>query len=286
MSNADRTVTVDGNQLHYRQAGTEGPAVVLLHGGIIDAASVSWGAVIEPLAEECRVFAPDLLGYGASDLPDGQLTIERHVDTMASFLDVIDADAPTVVGLSLGGAIGLGLALDNPERLERLLLIDSYGLGRELPNGLVSYALARVQFFNKVAIALFRRSRGLTRASLDGIVHDLDALDPAAVDAVYEEVQRPKAGAAFRRFRDTEITREGYRTCYLPELDQLAVPTRLLHGAHDEIVPVEWAERAAERIPDSSLCVLDNCAHWPPREDPETVVAEIHEWSAVPDSNR
>lgn len=281
MSTSETTVTVDGNAIRYLRAGESGPPVVLLHSGIIDAASVSWGAVIGPLASDCQVYAPDLLGYGASDLPDGPITVERHVDTVAGFLDAIDVDAPTVVGLSMGGAIGLGVGLEAPERLGSLLLIDSYGLGRELPNGRVSYVLARVQVFNRIAIALFRRSRRFTRASLDGIVHDLDALDPAAVDAVYEEVQRPKAGAAFRRFRDSEITRDGYRTCYLPRLDDLAVPTRMLHGTQDEVVPVEWARRAADRIPECSLRVMDNCAHWPPREDPETVVEEIRTWATA-----
>jgi pimeloyl-ACP methyl ester carboxylesterase len=275
MTIAERTVTVDGDRINYLQAGEDGPAVVLLHGGIIDAAAVSWGAVIEPLAEVCRVFAPDLPGYGASDLPDGPITIEHHVEAVGGFLDAIDLDSPIVVGLSMGGAVGIGLGLERPGRLGGLVLIDSYGLGRELPNGKLSYLLARVQVFNRVAVALFRRSRRLTRASLGGIVHDLDALDPAAVDAVYEEVKRPTAGVAFRRFRESEITRDGYRTCYLSDLDGLAVPTRMLHGVHDEVVPVEWAERAAERIPECSLRVLEECAHWPPREAPETVVEEI-----------
>ena len=277
MTISEGDVTVDGSRIHYLQAGETGPPLVLLHGGIIDAARVSWGAVLEALAADYRVYAPDLLGYGGSDLPAGALTMERHVDTIAGFLDALDVEAPTVVGLSMGGAIGLGLALDNPDRIERLVLVDSYGLGRELPNGLFSYALARVQVFNKIAIALFRRSRRFTRASLGGIVHDLDALDDAAVDAVFEEVQRPTAGAAFRKFRDSEVTRDGYRTCYLDALDDLAVETHLLHGAHDEVVPLAWAERAAERIPDSSLTVLNDCAHWPPRENPQAVVEFVRD---------
>lgn len=272
MTLTEGDVTVDGSRIHYLRAGESGPPLVLLHGGIIDAARVSWGAVLEPLAEDYRVYAPDLLGYGQSDLPAGALTMERHVETVAGFLDALDVETPTVVGLSMGGAIGLGLALDAPERIDRLLLVDSYGLGRELPNGLLSYALARVQIFNKIAIGLFRRSRRFTRASLGGIVHDLDTLDPAAVDAVFEEVQRPTAGAAFRKFRESEVTREGYRTCYLEDLQNLAVETHLLHGKHDEVVPLAWAQRAADRIPDGSLTVLAECAHWPPREDPEAVV--------------
>lgn len=277
----DRHVRVDGDRLHYLEAGQAGPPVVLLHGGIIDAAAVSWGAVIGPLAEHCRVYAPDLLGYGESELPAGPLTIERHVDAIAGFLDAIDVEDPIVVGLSMGGAIAIGLGLRDPEGIDDLLLIDSYGLGRELPNGQLSYFLARVQVFNRIAIWLFRRSRRITRASLGGIVHDLDALDPAAVDAVFEAVQRPTAGVAFRRFREHEVTRDGYRTCYLEELPDLAVPTRLLHGTHDEVVPVAWASRAAQRIPEASLRVLDDCAHWPPRENPDAVVEEILDVASV-----
>lgn len=294
------TVIVDGPRIHYLEAGDpDDPTVVLLHGGIIDAAHVSWGAVIEPLAEDCHVVAPDLLGYGESvtagngleanerersdtrvgesDLPPGPHPVSRHVDAVEGFLDELPLDDPTVVGLSLGGAVGLGLALRRPELVDDLLLIDSYGLGRELPNGLLSYALARVQLFNKIAIALFRRSRRFTKASLDGIVADLDALPEDAVDAVYEEVQRPTAGAAFRRFREAEVTRQGYRTVFVDDLPDLEVPTRLLHGREDEVVPLSWAERAADRIPESELVGLEKCAHWPPREAPETVVEHARE---------
>ena len=253
------------------------PTVVLLHGGIIDAAHVSWGDVIEPLARDCHVVAPDLLGYGQSDLPDGNYPVGRHVDAIEGFIDALALDEPTVVGLSLGGAIGLGLALRRPGLVDDLLLLDSYGLGRELPNGLLSYALARVQVCNKLAIALFRRSRRFTKASLGGIVADLDSLSEDAVDAVFEEVQRPTAGVAFRRFRSAEVTRGGYRTVFVDELSELSVPTRLLHGIDDEVVPLAWAERATAEIPESELVVLDDCAHWPPREVPETVVAHARE---------
>jgi pimeloyl-ACP methyl ester carboxylesterase len=272
------TIVVDGDPIHYREAGDpSGPTILLLHGGIIDAAHVSWGEVIEPLAADCHVVAPDLLGYGQSALPPGPYSVSRHVDVIEGFVDELALDAPSIAGLSLGGAIGLGLALRRPDTVDDLLLIDSFGLGRELPNGLLSYALARFQLPNKIAIALFRRSRGFTKASLAGIVADLDSLSEAAVDAVYEEVQRPTAGVAFRRFREAEVGRDRYRTVYVDDLPKLAVPTRLLHGAEDEVVPLEWARRAAEQIPESELVVLDSSAHWPPREAPETVVEHARE---------
>jgi pimeloyl-ACP methyl ester carboxylesterase len=294
------TTVADGDRIHYREAGDPAdPTILLLHGGIIDAAHVSWGAVIEPLAEDCHVVAPDLLGYGESvtggnglgeserqrsdtrtgesALPSGPYPVSRHVDVIEGFVDQLGLESPSIAGLSLGGAVGLGLALRRPALVEDLLLIDSFGLGRALPNGLLSYALARVQLPNRIAITLFRRSRRLTKASLGGIVADLDELSEDAVDAVYEEVQRPTAGVAFRRFRAAEVTRDGYRTVYVEDLPNLQVPTRLLHGAEDEVVPLAWAERAADRIPESELVVLESCAHWPPREAPGTVVDHARE---------
>lgn len=268
------TVTIDGIRIHYLEAGN-GPPVVLLHGGIIDAAHVSWPPVLERLAADCRVVAPDLLGYGESDLPDGPYSIQRHTDVLIRFLEALDSGPVTLVGLSMGGGVAIQIALDRPDLVDRLVPIDAYGLGAELPNGLLSYALARVQVFNKFAIALFRRSRRLTRASLGGIVHDLDSLSTEAVDAVFAEVKRPTAGVAFRRFRAAEITRHGYRTTFLDEFEDVSVPTRLLHGVHDEMFPLAWAERAVDRIPDATLTVLDDCAHWAPRENPEAVAQHI-----------
>ncbi|MDS0282086.1 alpha/beta fold hydrolase [Haloarcula onubensis] len=277
----DGAVTVDGSRIHYRDAG-DGPPVVLLHGGIIDAAEVSWPPVIERLAPDCRVVAPDLLGYGDSDLPPGPYSIPRHAGVVAGFLDELDLGPVTLVGLSVGGGVAIQVALDRPDLVDRLVPIDAYGLGRDLPNGRLSYLLARVQLLNKLAIAAFRRSRRLTRASLAGLVYDLDSLPAAAVDAVYREVQRPTAGAAFRRFRDAEVTFEGYRTTFTDRFGELSMPTRFLHGAHDGLFPTAWARRAAKRVPDGDLVVLDDCGHWAPREKPAAVVAHVR--SAISDA--
>ncbi len=270
----DGAVTTDGPRIHYREAG-DGPPVVLLHGGIIDAATVSWPPVIDRLAPDYRVLAPDLLGYGESDLPPGPYSIPRHAGVVADVLDELGLGPVTLVGLSMGGGVAIQVALDRPDLVDRLIPIDPYGLGRELPNGLLSYLLARVQVFNKLAIAAFRRSRRLTRASLGGIVHDLDSLPPAAVDAVYREVQRPTAGAAFRRFRDAEVTRDGYRTTFTDRFGELSMPTHFVHGAHDELFPVAWARRAADRVPEGELTVLEDCAHWAPRENPDAVASLV-----------
>ena len=267
------TAVVEGHRLHYIAAGDrDAPTLLLLHGGIIDAAHVTWGAVIEPLARDYRVITLDLLGYGRSAKPDVTYALSTHVDIVESFAETVGLDSPAIAGISMGGGVALGLALQSPGLVDRLVSIDSYGLGRELANGRLTYVLAQTQVQNRVAVALMRRSRGFTKVSLGNIVHDTDTLSPDAVDAVWEETKRPGVGKAFRRFRAAEVTSDGYRTDFSGRLSELAVPTLLLHGAHDEVFPHRWSERAAARIPDSEFRLLENCAHWAPRERPDTVV--------------
>ncbi|ELZ27720.1 alpha/beta hydrolase fold protein [Halosimplex carlsbadense 2-9-1] len=270
------TAVVDGHRIHFLAAGDPAnPPLVLLHGGIVDAAGVSWGAVIEPLARQCRVVAPDLLGYGRSAKPDVTYSLDTHVDVVAEFVETIGLDRPAVAGISMGGGAALGLALRSPERVDRLVLLDSYGLGTELANGEFTRLLSKQGATNRLAIALMRRSRGFTKASLGNIVHDTDRLSADAVDAVWAEAKRPGVGKAYRRFRAAEVGPEGYRTDFTERLDDLDVPTLLLHGEYDEVFPHRWSERAAARLPEGEFRLLEDCAHWAPRERPDTVVEQL-----------
>ncbi|QLH84620.1 alpha/beta fold hydrolase [Halosimplex pelagicum] len=270
------TAVVDGHRIHYLTAGDPGdPPLVLLHGGIVDAASVSWGAVLEPLAREYRVVAPDLLGYGRSAKPDATYSLDTHVDVVTEFVETVGLDRPAVAGISMGGGAALGLALRSSDRVDRLVLLDSYGLGTELANGGLTRLLSKQGLTNKLAIALMRRSRGFTKASLGNIVYDTDRLSADAVDAVWAEAKRPGVGKAFRSFRAAEVGPEGYRTDFTDRLDGLDTPTLLLHGEYDEVFPHRWSERAAARLPEAEFRLLDDCAHWAPRERPDAVVDVI-----------
>lgn len=265
---SDGSVVVDGHRLHYLAAGESGPVVLLLHGGIIDAAHLSWGAAIDALAEDFRVIALDLLGYGESEIPDIEYSTVLHVDCVERFIDAIGVDRTNVVGVSLGGGVALGLALRAPEKVERLVVADSFGLGRDLPNGDLSYLLSRLPILNRLSISLLRRSRRLARASLGAIVHDPDSIPADLADAFYAHLQRPGVGIAFRRWRRHEVTRSGYRTVYVDRLGEIEHPTLVLHGVEDDLFPVEWARRAADRLPTADLRTFEECGHWLPREKP------------------
>jgi pimeloyl-ACP methyl ester carboxylesterase len=266
----------DGTAIHYLAAGDPSdPTVLLLHGGVIDCASLSWGGLLDDLAEGRHVLAPDLAGYGESDRPDADYSTAWHVGVVESFLDDRGLDSPSVVGLSLGGGVALGLALRSPDRVDHLVPVDSYGLGRDLPNGLLTWALSRVPQVNRLSLWLLARSERLTRASLGGIVVDPSSVPEEVVAELHERVGRPGAGEAFRRWRRAEVTRDGYRTDYTDRLDAVDVPTLFVHGEADDLFPVEWARAAAERVPDARLETFEGVAHWPPREAPDRLLAAL-----------
>ncbi|ADJ14541.1 alpha/beta fold hydrolase [Halalkalicoccus jeotgali] len=270
----ERYVNAGDYRLRYLQAGTEGPPVVLLHGGLIDAAHLSWGEVITPLAERFRVVVPDLLGYGDSDRPDLAYSTERHVAVIESFIDAIGIDSASFVGLSVGGSVALGLALRSPERVDRLVPVASYGLGRELPNGRLTYALSRLPALNRLSMAALRRSRRLTRASLGGIVTDPESLPPELVETVYELVQHPDAGRAYRSWRRHEVSSSGFRTDYRSRLGEIDAPTLFVHGREDEVFPPRWSVRAADLM-GVECWVVPDAGHWVPRERPEEFAERV-----------
>ena len=272
---SDETVSVDGIELHYLTGGSGGPPLVLLHGGIIDAAHISWGELLGPLADETRVYALDLPGYGASELPDGPLSMPTHVEAVASFIDAVGIESPVVAGTSMGGGVAVGLALEYPERVSRVVALEAFALGSELSRGLLTWVLAKIQVTNHLSVALMRRSRDLVESSLGSLASDPDSISDATIDRVVDEVSRPGAGAAFRKFRANEVTRHGYRTDYSDRVSELTVPVQYIHGTEDDLLPPRWSERAADRTPDGELSLLAECGHLAPLEKTDAVYDHI-----------
>jgi pimeloyl-ACP methyl ester carboxylesterase len=124
-----RSVTLHGNRYAYRQAGA-GPVVVLIHG--ITSDSTTWAQVMPGLAKHFTVIAPDLLGHGGSAKPTGDYSLGAHASLVRDILQELGHDRATFVGHSLGGGIVMQMAYQFPERCERLALVDSGGLGREV----------------------------------------------------------------------------------------------------------------------------------------------------------
>src|SRR3954468_24730941 len=122
-------ILLHGHRVHYRSAGS-GPVLVLVHG--ITSTSATWAGVLPYLAERFTVVAPDLLGHGDSAKPRGDYSLGAHASGIRDLLVALGHSRATVVGHSLGGGIAMQLAYQFPERVERLVLVNSGGLGREV----------------------------------------------------------------------------------------------------------------------------------------------------------
>ena len=249
---------------------------MLLHGGGIDAASFSWQHAIGALAEAGhRVFAPDWPGYGDSDHPDIEYTIDYYVEILPQILDALELPQAALAGLSMGGAAALGLALRHPDRVPGLVLVDADGLAADVPGGHLGYLAVHIPGANAVGYALQRHSRWMVRQALAALVGDPGALSEDTVEEAYDLLRRPGAGRAFHTTQAREAGWRRLRTDYTEQLPDLAVPTLIVHGEADPLVPVAWARRAQQRIPGARLVTLPGVGHLSPREAPAAVNAAI-----------
>ena len=263
------SLEVDGVRVRCLTAGAGGPPTLLLHGGGFDSAGFSYGRVLGPLSRGRRVFAPDWPGYGGSDKPDLDYDLAYYIDFLGRLMDALGLARVALVGISMGGGAALGFALSKPERVERLVLVDSYGLGREIPRGRLGYFLARTPLAADLIYALMRRSRRILRLGLLSVVHDRRVVTDDLTEEARGLLNEPDSGRAFRAFRENEVRWDGLRTDFSDRLGEITAPTLIIHGTHDRAVPVGWALRAHTRLPNSELRVFYGCGHWPPRECPE-----------------
>ncbi len=262
-------ITVDGLRIHYLVAGEAGSLVVLLHGAGIDSAPLSWKETIGPLAQAHRVFAPDLPGYGQSDRPDVLYNAEFYINFLAHLLDAWQLPKVSLVGLSMGGAIVLGFTLAHPERVDRLVPVDPYGIMPKVAWHRTSYLYVHSPL-NELSYWFFAKSRSMVRWSLQSsLISSPERLTDALVDEVYQASRHPQAGKAFSSFQRHDLTWDGLRTNYLDRLAEIKAPTLFIHGEKDPGVPLAYARQAHERVNGSGLHIMQGCLHWPMRDRPE-----------------
>jgi pimeloyl-ACP methyl ester carboxylesterase len=251
------------DDVRYFVAG-EGPPVVLLHGIGLDSARVSWRHAIPALAEHRRVYAPDFPGHGDSGRPRVRYTNDYFLEVLAEFLKALGLEDAPLVGISMGGGVALGYALEHD--VERLVLVDSYGLGHDAPWRAPATTMLRVPG----AYSNWWRTIGASRASVRSHLQQLTAGNPTKVhvDDVYGAVQDGAVGRTVASWQRSEFRYDGLRTCYLDRLSELEVPALFVHGVEDPLLPASWSERAAKRT-GGELALFEECGHWPTREAPQ-----------------
>lgn len=253
----DHYAQVNGVKTRYWQAGSGGSAVLLVHG--LGSCVETWSCNIAALAQRHRVYALDLVGSGRSDKPAASYALPFLSEFAVAFLDAVGVDRAHWVGNSLGGAIALQTALTQPARVDRLALLNSVGLGREIS---WSLRLAQLPF----AEQLYNPSRFSTEMTLKQVVFDAAVITDEWVETFNELAKLPGAkDALFAQIRSS-IDWEGVRpSVYQPILDRLlalTAPTLIAWGKQDSILPLHHAERAAALLPNARLHVFDRCGHW------------------------
>jgi pimeloyl-ACP methyl ester carboxylesterase len=262
-----RGLTIHGHRMAYREAGS-GPVVVLIHG--ITSDSSTWRRVLPYLARRFTVLAPDLAGHGGSDKPRGDYSLGALASGVRDLLVALGHERATFVGHSLGGGVAMQLSYQFPERCERLVLVDSGGLGRELSPLLRAATLPGSEF----VLPLLAASRLLDAGRLAGSV--LGRLGLRAGTDI-EEMARGHATLADREARAAfvhtlrSVAEPGGQRVDASNRLYLAehLPLLLIWGERDSLIPVAHGRAAHAQVPGSRLEVFGESGHFPQLDEPE-----------------
>jgi pimeloyl-ACP methyl ester carboxylesterase len=251
----------------YRQAG-KGPVLVLIHG--ITSDSSTWERVMPYLAQRFTVLAPDLIGHGESDKPKGDYSLGAHASSVRDLLLTLGHERATFVGHSLGGGIAMQLSYQFPELCERLVLVDSGGLGREVSLLLRAAALPGSEYVLPVLAATRLLDAGRLAAGLLGRVGLRVGTDIEEMARGHATLSDPGARGAFIHTLRSVVDPGGQRIDASNRL-YLAkhIPFMLLWGEHDRIIPVSHGRATHEQIPSSRLEVFPRSGHFPQLDEPE-----------------
>ncbi len=251
----------------YRSAGS-GPVIVLVHG--ITSNSATWERVMPYLATRFTVIAPDLIGHGESAKPRGDYSLGAYSSGIRDLMVALGHESATFVGHSLGGGVAMQLAYQFPERCERLILVDSGGLGRD-----VSFLLRAATLpFSEVVLPVLAHTRlldaGRAVSRMFGRVGLHAGTDMAELARGHASLSDPEARSAFINTLRTIVDPGGQRVnatdrLYLAE----NIPFMLVWGERDPIIPVEHGLAAHALVPSSRLELFENAGHFPHVDDPQ-----------------
>ena len=271
-------IELHGHEVVYRMAGS-GPPVVLVHGMVNS--SRHWQAVAGRLAERYTVIAPDLVGHGDSATPRGNYSLGAHASVIRDLLAALGIERATMVGHSLGGGVAMVFFWQFPQRVERLALVSSGGLGPEVSPLLRSIALpgasALVSLAGHAGVTDgLDRAGARLRSRGSGLGVQLQAVSRAL-----RPLGGPGARRAFVHSLRAVIDARGQRVSATDRLYLLAgVPTLIAWGERDRTIPIEHGRAAHAAVPHSRFVTLPGAAHFPHLEAPGELAGALHEFIA------
>lgn len=245
------SVDVGGIHTNYHRVGS-GPTVVLVHGsGPGVSAWANWRLTIPALAEHFDVVAPDVVGFGFTDRPDGfRYGLDTWREHLLGFVDALGIDRFSIVGNSFGGGLAISMAVHAPERVDKLVLMGACGISFPITEG-----LDRVWGYEPS----LENMRGL----LDVFAHDRSLVTDELARMRYAASVRPGFQESFSAMFPAP-RQEGVDDLATPEeqIRGIRQPTLVVHGREDRVIPLDNAYRLLHLLDDSRLHVFGRCGHW------------------------
>jgi pimeloyl-ACP methyl ester carboxylesterase len=259
----DRYLQVNGINTRYWQMGECGSTVILLHGG--NGSIEFWLYNIATLARQHQVYAFDMVGAGKSDCPDATYSLTNQAKFLHDLMATLSLDTATLIGNSMGGGVALEFTRLYPDRVDRLVLVDSMGFGSEISLGIRLITLPGV-------VNLLRPGRWMIPAMLRSNFYDGNSLPPEWIEFRYPIFAMPGRNHVILKLGQSNFNLAGViPEVYQPilaSLPNINQKTLIIWGDCDRIIPVKHAYIAAERIPNSQLAIFPNCGHHPYLEYP------------------
>jgi pimeloyl-ACP methyl ester carboxylesterase len=261
-------------QLHHEERGSGDP-ILFLHGFAVN--SYTWRHLASPLSAQARVILLDLKGFGESPKPDDdKYSLYDQARLVYRFIVDHHLTDLTIIGHSYGGGVALVtsvyLSQNDPKRLRRLILIDSIGYGQKLPQFI---KILTTPVLGRIAISLVPVKQQV-RSIYKVAFYNKKAIPADAVEAYSESLRMPGAKRAVLRSArqimpsDMETLTRMY--------DEIRVPTLIIWGAQDKIVPLSVGEQLEAQIPHATLAVINHCGHIPQEERPEETLALVNDF--------
>jgi pimeloyl-ACP methyl ester carboxylesterase len=266
-------VELHGHRVYFQSAGS-GPLLVLLHG--ITSTSEAWRDVMPALTERYTVIAPDLIGHGHSAKPRGDYSLGAYAAGIRDLLAVLGFERGSVVGHSFGGGIAMQFSYLFPEYVERMALIASGGLGREVHPLLRAATLPGSDWVLPLLAREWSVRAGDAVRSVAAKVGIQAGPDIAEFARGYASLVEDGASEAFIHTMRSVIDPDGQRVSALDRLylaDQM--PTLIIWGDADPVIPVEHGRNAHRIVEHSRYVELPGSGHWPMLDAPDRVVQEL-----------
>ena len=262
-----RTAMLNGHEFSYSDSG-DGPALLFIHG--LTSSQRNWAHLVDALNKDHRVLAPDLFGHGASAKPMGDYSLGAHAATLRDLLDRLDIDRVTLVGHSFGGGIAMQFCYLFPERVERLVLVSSGGLGRDVSPLLRAATLPGAEWVLPLIASSWVRGRVEAAGRILARTGWRASPDVTETWRGFTSLADGDTRRAFLATTRGVIDPGGQTVTahdYLPMT--IEIPTLVVWGTRDRMIPTWHATSAHQAIPGSRVELFEGAGHYPQLDQPE-----------------